>query len=164
MCGRAARRQQERDTGLIGGRDADVLHFAGGVLYDPAAFVECEFAVDFVPCLFRQEACAVGAAFFIGLRDENDVARQWALLAGDIEYGLGEDGEAAFEIDGAAAVHVAVLDYAGEGIERPLFALYSHHVLMGGDEERLLASVAAQTSNEMGLAGLRSGDDVDLKA
>ena len=112
------------------------MDFAGGVLDDPAAFVEGEFAIDLVPGVFRQEARAVGAAFFIGLGEEDDVARQRTLLACDIEYGLGEDGEAAFEIDGAAAVHVAVLNHAGEGIERPLFALHSHHVLMGCDEYR----------------------------
>ena len=46
-----------------------------------------------------------------------------------------EDGDAALEVDRAAAKHDAVLHDAGEGIDRPLLALDADDVGVRGEEE-----------------------------
>ena len=75
-----------------------------------------------------------------------------------------EYGQAAFKVDSAAAPDVAVFNEASEWVHRPFLTLNSNHIRVSCQQDGLLAAVAAQPGNEMGLSFLRGGDDVDLEA
>src|SRR5262249_34902412 len=93
----------------------------------------------------------------------NDVARQRPFLPRDIENGLRENGQPAFEIDSAAAPYVSVLDDAAARVHRPLLALYAHNVRMPRKKPRSPAAVAAQPRNAVRLARLGSSNDIDFE-
>lgn len=104
------------------------------------------------------------AAFLIGFGKKDNVAREFLLFFRDTQYRFREYRNAAFEIDGAASVDVTVFDDSGEGIEGPFLAFNTDHIGVRRDENRLLAAIAPQPRDEVGLGGIGSGDDVDFKA
>jgi hypothetical protein len=63
--------------------------------------------------------------------------------------GARKDGDAALEVDGAAAVDVALLDQPGKRIHRPFVALDPDRVRVRREEDRLLAAVAAQPREQV---------------
>ena len=104
------------------------------------------------------------AAFFVRFGEENHVAGEGDFVLREEHDGLGEDGESAFEVDGATADDVTVFNDAGKGIDGPLFPLDSDDIGMGREQDRLPAAIAFQAGDEVRFVGIGGGDDIDLKA
>src|SRR5580698_8708404 len=97
------------------------------------------------PMLARQPGGVIGLRFFVSLDHEDHVALERNFIARQAHDGFSEYRDAALEIDGAAAVYIAVFDDAGEGINGPLFALDTDHVGMRSDQHRARAAVAFES-------------------
>src|SRR5690348_3980244 len=123
------------DGNFFSGLDADVLDFA--VFYDDAAFfIQGEAGRDFVPVILDGELNAEFAALlFIAFGEHDDVAIEADVgaLERDENGGVGDDR--AFIVDGDAAVEIAVLDDAAEGIFLPFRAIHADDVEMRHEEQ-----------------------------
>ena len=83
---------------------------------------------------------------------------------GQTHNGFGENRDAAFEIDGAAAVQVAVFHQAGEWVDGPFVALDPDHVGMRGEQNRFLAAIAFSRAIRGVLPGSGVGNNVDFES
>ena len=143
--------------GFVGGRNADVANLAVGPLHDPAAFVEGELAIHFVPMRLREPGGIVGPPSSSASIMKITSRLSGTLFARQAHDGFGEDGDAALEIDGAASPHVAVFDQPAKG-RRSIVALDADHVGMGGDQDGLRAAVAFESARSGGICRLAESE------
>src|ERR1039457_729223 len=112
--------------------------------------------------LFEEPIDAVGgAAFLIGGKGEDKIARGLEFLALHAEEGSDEDGVVALHVGGAASVEVAVLLEEDEGVEWPVGAAGFDDVEVSEEEDGARGAGAVQADHEIALAG-DGGEDVDI--
>jgi hypothetical protein len=120
-----------------------------------------ELAVDLRPVVLGEPRSVVAeAAFFVGLGEEDHVAGERNLLFRQRHDGLRKDRHSALEIDGASPEHIPILHDAAERVERPFLALDPYDIRVRGEQDGALRSIAPQTGDEVGFAGLGGRDDI----
>src|ERR1039457_4721643 len=112
--------------------------------------------------LFEEPIDAVGgAAFLIGGKGEDKIARGLEFLALHAEEGSDEDGVVALHVGGAASVEVAVLLEEDEGVEGPVGTEGFDDVEVSEEEDGARGAGTVQADHEVALAG-DGGEDVDI--
>ena len=93
--------------------------------------------------------CPRRPGLLVGLGKQNDVAIERRLAPVQVHHHGQFRREIVLIIFGAAAIDVAVLLDAGEGIHRPLRTVRGHHIAMGDQQERTLVARSPQPRHEV---------------
>ena len=92
--------------------------------------------------------------FFVGLREQNQVAAQLDVTALDLDHHRQLRGEKRFCIQSAAPIQILIADLALEWIHGPLLALGRDHVAMGHQQQRLILPVSLEPRDQVQALGI----------
>jgi hypothetical protein len=115
--------------------------------------VHAKLSVDQVAMLLDEPIHTVGrAAFLVGGKGEDEIARGFELFALDAQEGGDECGVVAFHVGGAASVEVAVLFTKDEGVRGPVGAAGLNDVEVSQEEDGTRGSRSEQADYKVALA------------
>jgi len=162
--GSPARHDREVLVNLLGGLDRDVPDFAAVIMDHPASLVERHLDVEKIGMVLQEPAHPLGPSrLLVSLGEENDVARERRLGAGEQEEGLELGRGHPLVVEGAASPQEPVLLQGVERRDAPPVLLDRHDVDVRHDEQRLLPAKTAIADDEAAAAG-RGLEELGIEA